>query len=190
MADETTDTKPNTGAEPGTQTDGAGAGTTDTQSDKSAADAPKMFTQEEVNRITGQARRAEREKVKSEEDEATALKQGEFKTLADKYKSERDGFETELTGLRTQNEALTKVLNDHVEAEMKALPEAVRELNPAYDDLIKQLAWLTKAKAKAGDFNYQPKPGNGGAPRPAGQAAAPPSAQEQAAMRAGGGYRM
>jgi membrane protein involved in colicin uptake len=173
MADETKPEPKDTSAGEGKNTDGNGAGA-GTQTAK-ATEAAKTFTQEEVERIAGEARRKERERAKQEADEAErkrqedeAKKKGEFEALAKTFEGERDAAVKERDDYKTKYETLAERVKKSALAEVAALPEHIQKLAPTDDDLDRLLEWLPKGKEAAGVS--APPPGNSRGPKPTGGA--------------------
>lgn len=151
-----------------------------TPADGSGKDTPpkpedaKTFTQADLDRIAGEARKSEREKARKEkedEDKKRAEKeleaQGKLKELADTRERERDAVILERDDYKGKYETLAATVNKSVEAEIKALPEEFRELAP--EGLDARLEWLPKAKKMAEKLTGEPKPGNSRGPKPAGE---------------------
>jgi hypothetical protein len=182
MAD-TTDDKPNTSADDGKNSDGKEAGA-DTQAAKEAEAASKKFTQEDLNRIVKDRLKEEAERTKKKADEEAAKAKGEFEKLANGYKAELDSKTAEHTSLQERYDALSEQVAGLIKAELKLLPENIRELKPS-DDPLQILEWLPKAKKAAGTTTA--KPGNAGDPPPSG-ASKQNSSDAERQLRQRGGY--
>jgi hypothetical protein len=137
-------------------------------------DAPK-FTQADLDRIAAKTREEERRKAKEakekedrERAEAEAKEQGKFEKLANDRQAKIEELEPKVTALETERNALKVTLGEILDADLKSLPEKVRDTSPAvYADDGKTLtnpqavlAWLPKGKALAAELDGQPaKPG-------------------------------
>lgn len=132
-------------------------------------DAPK-FTQKDQNELAAKIRREEKDKferaateTKRLAEEAEATKQGEFQKLADSRQKELDEVKPALAAATTELEAYKLKVSEMVQAELKELPDEVRDMAPtqlAEDKSITNpldvLAWLPKGKALADKLNGQP----------------------------------
>lgn len=181
MSDPTTDTVTTTagaGDTPGTATG------TGTQPGMTAADERK-FSQEDVNRLLAEERRKADEKRKAEEARAKAAaaeeaarQAGEWQKLAETVGGERDRIKADHESLSGRYAALAAQVEAMVKAQLKELPEAIRDLDPGGDDLAARLAWVAKARkaaavAEPGTRGTPPGPRGTG-----GQAAAQTSPQD------------
>lgn len=167
MADDSK-AKADTSEEEGKNSEGKAEGA-GTQTDKTA-DAPK-FTQADLDRVASKTREEERDKSKRtrekeerEQKEKQAKEQGEFQKLADGYAKELDELRPKAEEADRYKEAVKTI----AEAELKALPDEVREIAPDASDPLAVLAWLPKGKKLAEKLGGQTKRGNGGDPPPAG----------------------
>jgi len=151
-----------------------------TPADGSGKDTPpkpedaKTFTQADLDRIAGEARKSEREKARKEKDDEDKKRaekeleaQGKLKELADTRERERDAVILERDDYKGKYEALAETVNKSVDAEIEALPEWIRRLAPA--GLDARLGWLPEAKKSVQEQTGEPKPGNSRGPKPAGE---------------------
>lgn len=164
----------NTDPKPDTSTEGknGGEGKGKDDPDPKPENTPK-FTQADLDRIAGEARKSEREKAKREKEEEDKARQeaadkeaGKHKELAAKFEKERDDMKSDLDALQTKHDALCEKLTAIVEADIKALPEELRSLAPS--SLEDRLEWLPKAKTTAAKLERDPAPGNPKGPRSTG----------------------
>lgn len=151
-------------------------------------DAEKKFTQADLDRVAAKTREEEKTKAKAAKDKeekerlaAQAEEQGEFKKLADDRQAELDDLKPKLESATAEIAQYKSTVADIVKAELKALPEEVRDMSPGkYDDdktltnPLDVLAWLPKGKKLADALNSVsgvkvPKPApraNGDKPNP------------------------
>jgi hypothetical protein len=163
-----TETKPTTSTEEGENSDGKAKGA-GTQTDKTEEPKEKLLTQAQVNEIVKKRLKEESEKAKRDADERAAEEKGEHQRLATQYKGERDALQAERDALSTERDTLSDALTGLLKAELKTLPENVRELAPS-DDPLQLAAWLPKAKKLAGDFaGTTTSTGNPRGPKPTGK---------------------
>ena len=177
MAENTQPNDQSTSEEDGKNTDGKGAGA-DTETAK-PQDAPK-FTQDDLNALATKVRREEKDKYERKETEAKleaeklkAKEQGEHKELAERYEAELKELKPQLEIANAEVEKYKVAIAEVAKAELKALPESVREVAPAqYDDEkaltnpLEVLAWLPKGKKLAEQINGRARPGAGEDPKP------------------------
>lgn len=198
-----TDTKTpaeDTSEEDGKNTEGKNEGK-DTDASKSQ-DAPK-FTQADLDRVARKTREEEKRKAseaKAKEDaeraEAKAQEQGEFEKLANDRQAKIEELEPKLSAIEAERDSLKSTLVDIAKAELKTLPDEVRDISPAQygDDKsltnpLDVLAWLPKGKALAEKLNGQAAvKGNGPSPRASG-VKGDPKADEKARAQARQAYR-
>jgi seryl-tRNA synthetase len=173
-------TDPNTATDAGQNS--AGADATGKVTDTSNQDAPK-FTQADLDRIAAKTRSEEKQKAKEakekedrEREEARAKEQGEFEKLANDRKAKIEELEPKVTQLETELGSYRSKVAEMVAAELKALPDEVRDISPAQygedkslTNPLDVLAWLPKGKALAAKLDATPaKPGAGIDPKPKG----------------------
>lgn len=192
--------KPTTSEEDGKNPAGEPQGK-DTDTSKSQ-DADKKFTQADLDRIAAKTRQEERDKAKAAKDkeekerlEAEATKQGEFQKLADERKLKIDELEPQVATLTGEIEKYKSTVADIVKAELKALPEEVRDMSPGtYDDdksltnPLDVLAWLPKGKTLAEKLNGQ-SASKGNKPSPRANGRDDPKADERAKAEHRRAYR-
>jgi len=180
---DTTETKAETtSTDDGKTSDTATATGADTQT--ATTEAAKKFTQEDLNRIVKDRLKEESDRTKKKADEEAAKAKGEFEKLANTYKADLDTKTAEATSLQERYDALAEQVNGLIKAELKALPESIRELKPS-DDPLAILEWLPKAKKAAGTATA--RPGNSGDPLPSGTTKANTTDAEKQ-LRSRGGY--
>ncbi|MFN7949444.1 MAG: hypothetical protein U0Z53_29075 [Blastocatellia bacterium] len=143
-----------------------------------------QFTQEDLNRIIGERLSAERQRWQREQQEQHARQTGEWQQLAETYRAERDDFETRLQAAEEKVTSLTVTLRARVDEELKSLPEDVRDLAPAADDLAALVAWLSKARRFASD----PVPAAPSSPKPAARSKSESIQEEKKTLRHRSGY--
>ncbi len=188
MPDEITEPTPQTseGDDLNTVGNGEGNGTPTVKPEVTPAKITfNKEQQDEVNRIVATRLQKAAEKAKNDADEKAAIAAGEHEKLASKYKTERDDFEAKVTTLTEENEKLRDAVSGLVKAEMKLLPDNIRDLAPSEDPLL-LVDWLPKARKSAG--NSMPRAGNGEDPKPKGA----PTLSEDALykqMKESGRYR-
>ena len=167
----------------------------DTQASKT--EDAKTFTQADLDRIAGEARKSEREKAKREADEADKKKQeaadkeaGKHKELAAQFESERDTEKAKAEALETKYNLLSESIGKMIQSDIDDLPDEVKALAP--ESLEARLEWLPKAKALAGKFGEgNTKPGNSLSPKPkGGKDAVTAHTDAKNALRQRGGYGM
>lgn len=173
--------KPPTGEEPGQNPAGEPQVDKGTPPDN-PEDAPK-FTQKDLDRIAAKTRDEEKRKAKEakekedrERAEAEAKEQGKFEKLANDRQAKIEELEPKVSALGTERDSLKSLLVDIAKAELKTLPEEVRDISPAEyaeDKTLTNpqavLAWLPKGKALAAKLDAQPaKPGHRADPKPNG----------------------
>jgi exonuclease VII large subunit len=180
------DTKPeskDTSEEDGKKPEGKEEGA-DTDKAKKDQDAPK-FTQKDQDALAAKVRKEEKEKYekqvakqKQEADEAKAKEQGEFEKLANERQTKIEELEPQLEAANTELAAYKEKVSELVKADLKALPDEVKEISPAkyaedksLTNPLEILAWLPKGKALAEKLNGQPaKPGMKTDPKSTGNA--------------------
>lgn len=174
-----------TSAEEGKNTEGAAAGT-GTQTAKTEAQTVK-FTQADLDRVAGDARKEEREKLerkRKDEDqqraEEEAKKQGKFEKLYTDLKPQYEAQGEELSRYKEQVKVLAK-------SELENLPDEVRDMAPSLEDPLSVLAWLPKGKKLAERLKGNAKPGHGPDPKPSGGPGVTPEDIKQR-KRASGQY--
>jgi hypothetical protein len=180
MADTKADAK-DTSEGDGKNTKGKAEGA-DTDAAKKDQD-DKQFTQADLDRIAAKTRKEEREKAKADKDredrerlEAKAKEQGEFEKLAGEREQKIKELEPQIAALTKENESLRSTVIEIAKAELKALPEDVRDTSPAqYDEdkiltnPVDVLAWLPKGKKLAERLSGETaKPGAKQDPKPKG----------------------
>lgn len=163
----------------------------------------KKFTQADLDRIAAKTRKEEQDKAKAAKEkeekerlEQQAKEQGEHKELAEKYEDELKELRPQLESATAEIEKYKSTVADIVKAELKALPEEVRDISPAQyaedkslTNPLDVLAWLPKGKALAEKLNGQSAV-RGAKPSPrANGAHANPDADKQAAAEARRAYR-
>jgi hypothetical protein len=200
MTDTNTPAK-DTSEEDGKNTEGKNEGT-GTQTEK-PEDADKKFTQADLDRIARKTREEEKRKAseaKAKEDaeraEAKAKEQGEFEKLANDRQAKIEEIEPKLSAVEAERDSLKSMLVDIAKAELKSLPDEVRDISPAEyaeDKTLTNpqavLAWLPKGKALAEKLNGQSAvKGNGPSPRATGTRNNP-DADKQARAQARQAYR-
>lgn len=187
-----TDTKPNTSADEGKNTDGT-ATATGTQ----PANTEAKFSQADIDRIVKDRLDKERERIAKSQTEAQekaereaaekkALEDGEFRKVI-------DAKETELSSLRPKAELaveLSTFVNETIDAEIKEWPDEVKTLVPDAADVQARAAEVKKLRPLAAKLSTAPpRPGNGRDPKPAG--ALSPAAElehKKRELRQSGGY--
>lgn len=204
MPEDTTETKPNQTSEgDGKNTEGKEEGAGTQTATDSTEDTPK-FTQKDQERLVAKIRREEKEKyerAQAEEkrlaDEAKAKEAGEHQKLAEQYESELKELKPQLESATAEVERYKVTVADILKAELKALPEEVREVSPAIyaedktlTNPLDVLAWLPKGKKLAEALNGAsgvkvPKP----APRANGERQPNPDADKLARAAARQAYR-
>lgn len=164
-------------------------------------DAPK-FTQADQDALAQKIRREEKEKydkkvaeAKRLADEEEAKEQGKFEKLANDRQAQIDELTPQLEAANKELEAYKATVSEMVAAELKALPDKVRNASPAQyaDEKVTNpldvLAWLPIGKELAALIDDTPaKPGNGAGPKPAG-APGDPEADKRARAQARRAYR-
>lgn len=201
MADNNTDAKSDKTAEgAGQNTDDSAEGK-DTDTSKNQ-DTDKKFTQVDLDRIAAKTRKEEQDKAKAKADkeekerlEAEATKQGEFQKLADERKLKIDELEPQVATLTGEIEKYKSTVADIVKAELKALPEEVRDISPAQyaedkslTNPLDVLAWLPKGKTLAEKLNGQ-SASKGNPPSPRANGHGDPKADERAKAEHRRAYR-
>jgi len=143
------------------QTDAGATGGTQTGPTPPAVEAPK-FTQEDVNRILAEEKRNFKKaqddsaaKIRRETEEKAALEKGEFEKLANERGSRLAQVEAEYTTTAERVSAYEAEMERQIKARLKALPEAIRDLDPG-GDMLTRFAWLPKAEALAASFAAAP----------------------------------
>jgi len=135
-----------------------------------ATETPETrFSQAEVSRIVKKELDAERNKWKKSAEESAAQQNGEFEKLATNYKMDLDRLTAQHDELVQNHEALVEKVQALVKAEMKSLPDMVRDLAPS-EDPVALIEWLPKAKKSAESLVVNGKPsekGNDRGPKPA-----------------------
>lgn len=169
MPDTTTETKPNqTSEEDGKNTEGKDEGA-DTQTAKDSTEDTPKFTQKDQERLVAKIRREEKEKYERAQaeakrlaDEAKAKEAGEHQKLAEQYEGQLKELKPQLESATAEVERYKVTVADILKAELKALPEEVREVSPAIyaedkslTNPLDVLAWLPKGKALAEKLNGQ-----------------------------------
>jgi hypothetical protein len=169
---EETKSKPDTSSDDGKKADGtdAGAGTQTAKTE----DAPKSFTQDELNNIISKRladQKAKFDNDKAEEErkrqESADKEAGKHQQLAVKFEKERDDAVATAKATQEKLDALSESLTAIVDTELKALPEEVRATAPK--SLEDRLEWLPSARKLAEKLTGEPKPGNSRGPKPAGE---------------------
>ena len=165
----------------GKNTEGKAEGA-DTDTAKKDQEA-KQFTQDDLDRIAAKTRKEERDKAKADREkeererlETKAKEQGEFEKLATEREQKIKELEPQIAALKKENESLKSTVIEIAKAELKALPEDVRDTSPAqYDEEktltnpVDVLAWLPKGKKLAERLNGETaKPGAKQDPKPKG----------------------
>lgn len=129
----------------------------------------KKFTQDDLNALAAKVRKEEKDKAQAAKDkeekerlEAEAKEQGKFEKLANDREVELSDLKPKLESATAEVERYKSTVADIVKAELKALPEEVRDMSPGkYDDNksltnpLDVLAWLPKGKALAEKLNGQ-----------------------------------
>lgn len=145
----------------------------DATGDNGGNEPPKLFTQDEVNRIVKDRLDRERQKAKDDrkkaDDDAEAKRleaQQEFKQLADKRQERILDLEAQvgtLEQITSERDELQTALQGYLDKERDGLPEHILSL---LNDLspVKQLAWISANRASLGKQN-----GRGIEPTPKGQ---------------------
>lgn len=199
---EDTDAKSDkTSEEDGKNTDDSAKGK-DTDTSKNQ-DADKKFTQADLDRIAAKTREEEKAKAKAAKDkeekerlEAEAKEQGKFEKLANDREAELNELKPKLEAVTAEVEQYKSTVADMVRAELKDLPEEVRDMSPAklaedksITNPLDVLAWLPKGKAVAEKLNGQTAV-KGAKPSPrANGAHGDPKADEKARAEARRAYR-
>lgn len=130
-------------------------------------DTEKKFTQADLDRIAAKTRQEERDKAKAAKDkeekerlEAEAKEQGKFEKLANDREVELNDLKPKLELATAEVERYKVTVADILKAELKALPEEVREVSPAIyaedkslTNPLDVLAWLPKGKKLAEALN-------------------------------------
>lgn len=131
-------------------------------------EAPK-FTQDDVNRMLADEKRKLKQqqddaaaKIKREAEEKAALEKGEYEKLASERGSRLAQIEAEYTTTAERVTAYEAEMERQIKARLKALPEAIRDLDPG-GDMLTRFAWLPKAEALAASF-AAPSPAPRGTP--------------------------
>lgn len=170
MAD--TKAKPDTSEADGKNTEGEAEGK-DTQTPKTE-DNPKQFTQDDLDAIAKKVRKEEKDKydkAKADEkrvaDETRAKEAGEFEKLANDRQKQLDDVGPKLESATKELESYKSAVAQLVKAELKTLPEEVRDISPAQyaedkslTNPLDVLAWIPKGKALAAKLDSAPaKPG-------------------------------
>lgn len=152
-----------------------------------SAPSEKTFTQAEVGRIVKKELADAKAKAEREAAEIEARAKGEHEKLATQYKTERDTFEQKFNSLSEQHEALKAAVSVLTKAELKALPEPVREL-VATDDPLLLLERLPKAKKAAEAMERPEMSANQRGPQPVGRGADAAVEAAKKQLRAKGNY--
>lgn len=168
MPEDTKAKSDKTSEEEGKNTDDSAKGK-DTDTSKENQDTDKKFTQADIDRVAKKTRAEEKAKFETAQAEATRLaeeaeatKQGEFEKLANSRQAELDELKPKLETATTELNAYKLKVAEMVAADLKELPEEVRDMSPAQlaDDKsitnpLDVLAWLPKGKALAEKLNGQ-----------------------------------
>lgn len=190
---------PPTGEEPGQNPEGKpqGEGTP-----PKPEDADKKFTQADQNALAAKIRREEKEKFEKQAaeekrlaDEAKAKEQGEFQKLAEAKQKELDDLKPKHESATQELETYKVKVAEMVAADLKALPDEVREISPAQysedktlTNPLDVLAWLPKGKALAEKLESAPaRPAHGRDPKANGKGNA--ELDKRAAQEARRAYR-
>lgn len=172
MADDTTETKPQTSEGEGKNTAGeaTGAGT------QTAKTEERTFTQADIDRIVKDRLAAQKKAFEEKQAEELAQKQGEWKELAEKRAARVAELEAELKPLTERANSLEQRLQKIADARVTELPEALRERVPAADkasaaDRLEKIEELLAVLAVVPTQPVQRTPGNANKPDPRGDAA-------------------
>lgn len=139
------------------QTDaGVPGGTPTGSSTPPAPGAGATLTQEQVNAIVAEERRkwkaaqdAAAAAARRKADEAAAQAAGEWQTVAQAAQAERDRLAAARTADAARLTALTESMEKQINARVRALPEALRDLIPADADVLTRYDLIGKAEAAA-----------------------------------------
>ena len=105
-------------------------------------------------------------KAKKDAEDARLKEQGEFKALAEKHEARVK----ELEPVSERYGALSSLVSDQIETQIKDWPQEVKTFDPGKDAPIEhRLEWLEKSKpliAKLADQQRATNPGNGPNPQP------------------------
>ena len=171
---EKTKAKSDTSEADGKKTEGEAEGE-DTQTPKTE-DNPKQFTQDDLDAIAKKVRKEEKDKYdksKAEEkriaDENKAKEAGEFEKLANDRQKQLEEVSPKLEAATKELESYKLAVAQLVKAELKTLPEEVRDISPAQyaedkslTNPLDVLAWIPKGKVLAAKLDGAPaKPGAG-----------------------------
>lgn len=166
-------------------------------------DTDKKFTQDDLNALAAKVRKEEKDKAQAAKDkeekerlEAKAKEQGEFEKLANDREAELNDLKPQLAAVAAENEQYKSTIAEIVKAELKALPEEVRDISPAQyaedkslTNPLDVLAWLPKGKKLAEKLNGESGV-RGAKPSPrANGAHGDPKADERAKATARQAYR-
>jgi hypothetical protein len=109
----------------------------------------------------------EQEEVANTAEQTRLKEQGQYKQLAEQLQSKLQSLEPK----SERYDALSTLVSEQIDAEIKDWPATVKALDPGPDAGIEtRLAWRNKARAIVNDLQQQARgqqPGNGPNPRPA-----------------------
>jgi small-conductance mechanosensitive channel len=173
MADDTTETKPQTSEGEGKNTAGeaTGAGT------QTAKTEERTFSQADIDRIVKDRLAAQKKAIEEKQAEELAQKQGEWKDLAEKRAARVAELEAELKPLTERADSLEARLHKIADAELEKLPEKSRARVPdaksasaearltKIEEILELVAELPTATP--------PAPGHGRGPKAAGGPSGP-----------------
>lgn len=132
-------------------------------------DADKKFTQADLDRIAAKTREEEKRKAKEAKEkedrervEAEAKEQGKFEKLAADRQTQIEELTPKLEAATKELDVYKLKVSEMVAADLKDLPEEVRDMSPAQlaedksiTNPLDVLAWLPKGKALAQKLNGQ-----------------------------------
>jgi hypothetical protein len=136
---------------------------------------------------------AARNKEKAAETAAAAAeterlkKQGEFQTLAEKREAELNTVKPQLETLQGRYDALSTLLSQQLETEIKDWPVEIKAFDPGKDAPVEaRMEWVSKSRALVEKLVGAPaRPGN----RPGPAASGPAGTDIKAELRSTGNYQ-